>query len=244
MVHALPDVPRQIVAIGTIAYVGNHGGELLRPGATRAEVDPDLAAWTARVRAFAAVAYTTELARLRVRSEDKEAIAAFHWRGAPDEQAAAEAGSGARAWVLFILIVVYTFNFVDRQILGILIGPIKAELHLSDLQLGLLGGPAFTLSSMETSGVTALEIATEALRAGEIDVAIVGAVDFAGDVRRSGGYAVACRVCLELDDDRSAQVRRITGGGGPRMQNVFLRARIARRILQDPEVSLEWVEVV
>ena len=26
---------RQIVAIGTLAYVGNHGGELLRPGATR-----------------------------------------------------------------------------------------------------------------------------------------------------------------------------------------------------------------
>src|ERR1700752_4570563 len=33
---------RQIVAIGTIAYVGNHGGELLRPGAIRAEVDPQL----------------------------------------------------------------------------------------------------------------------------------------------------------------------------------------------------------
>src|SRR4051812_35795829 len=30
---------RQIVSIGTIAYVGNHGGELLRPGATRPEVD-------------------------------------------------------------------------------------------------------------------------------------------------------------------------------------------------------------
>ncbi len=27
---------RQIVAIGSIAYIGNHGGELLRPGATRA----------------------------------------------------------------------------------------------------------------------------------------------------------------------------------------------------------------
>src|SRR6266850_284578 len=45
---------RQIVAIGTIAYVGNHGGELLRPGATRPEVDPELAVWTARVREFAA----------------------------------------------------------------------------------------------------------------------------------------------------------------------------------------------
>jgi len=82
---------RQIVAIGTIAYIGNHGGELLRPGATRPEVDPDLAAWTARVREFAARAYTGQHQRMRVRNEDKDAIAAFHWRGAPDEEAAAEA---------------------------------------------------------------------------------------------------------------------------------------------------------
>jgi trehalose 6-phosphate phosphatase len=82
---------RQIVSIGTIAYVGNHGGELLRPGATRAEVDPELAAWTERVRRFAAGAFTAEHQRLRVRSEDKDAIAAFHWRGAPDEAAAAAA---------------------------------------------------------------------------------------------------------------------------------------------------------
>jgi trehalose 6-phosphate phosphatase len=82
-------VARQIVAIGSIAYIGNHGGELLRPGATRAELDPDLTAWSARVREFAARVYTPELQRARVRGEDKEAIAAFHWRGAPDEPAAA-----------------------------------------------------------------------------------------------------------------------------------------------------------
>jgi trehalose 6-phosphate phosphatase len=82
---------RQIVAIGSIAYVGNHGGELLRAGATQPEVDPELAAWTERVRAFSAAAYTPELQRLRVRGEDKRAIAAFHWRGAPDEDAAAAA---------------------------------------------------------------------------------------------------------------------------------------------------------
>jgi trehalose 6-phosphate phosphatase len=79
---------RQIVAIGTLAYVGNHGGELLRPGATRPEVDPELAAWTTRIRTFAARVLTPEHQRLRVRGEDKEAIAAFHWRGAPDEEAA------------------------------------------------------------------------------------------------------------------------------------------------------------
>jgi trehalose 6-phosphate phosphatase len=82
---------RQIVAIGTIAYIGNHGGELLRPGSIRPEVDGELAAWTERVKAFAARVYTPEHQRLRVRSEDKESIAAFHWRGAPDEEAAASA---------------------------------------------------------------------------------------------------------------------------------------------------------
>jgi trehalose 6-phosphate phosphatase len=82
---------RQIVAIGSIAYVGNHGGELLPAGAIRPELDPALEAWTARVRTFAARVYTGEHQRLRIRSEDKQAIAAFHWRGAPDEDAAAAA---------------------------------------------------------------------------------------------------------------------------------------------------------
>ncbi|WP_269715558.1 spinster family MFS transporter [Caulobacter sp. NIBR2454] len=48
-----------------------------------------------------------------------------------------------RAYVLFILVVVYTFNFLDRQILGILKEPIKADLGLTDTQLGLMGGVAF-----------------------------------------------------------------------------------------------------
>ena len=82
---------RQIVAIGTIAYIGNHGGELLRPRATRPEVDPELAAWTTRMRNFADQVFTSEHQRVRVRSEDKDAIVAFHWRGAPDEEAAAAA---------------------------------------------------------------------------------------------------------------------------------------------------------
>ena len=55
------------------------------------------------------------------------------------------AGKGYRAIVLAMLLLVYTFNFLDRQILGILAGPIKAELGLSDAQLGALGGIAFAL---------------------------------------------------------------------------------------------------
>ena len=50
-----------------------------------------------------------------------------------------------RSYVLVVLVIVYTFNFIDRQIVGILAVPIKAELHLSDSQLGLMGGLAFAL---------------------------------------------------------------------------------------------------
>lgn len=50
-----------------------------------------------------------------------------------------------RVAILAMLIVAYTFSFLDRQILGILAGPIKTELALSDTQLGLLGGFAFAI---------------------------------------------------------------------------------------------------
>src|SRR6202451_2773410 len=50
-----------------------------------------------------------------------------------------------RSYVLVVLVLVYTFNFIDRQIVGILAVPIKTELHLSDSQLGLMGGLAFAL---------------------------------------------------------------------------------------------------
>jgi MFS family permease len=50
-----------------------------------------------------------------------------------------------RGYVLFVLFLVYTLNFIDRQIIGILGVPIKAELGLTDLQMGLMGGLAFAL---------------------------------------------------------------------------------------------------
>lgn len=51
----------------------------------------------------------------------------------------------ARSYALGVLTVVYTFNFIDRQILSILVEPIKADLGFSNLQMGLLTGFAFAL---------------------------------------------------------------------------------------------------
>ena len=50
---------------------------------------------------------------------------------------------GVRHYVLGVLVVVYTFNFIDRQILSILLDPIKNELGLSDTAMGMLTGFAF-----------------------------------------------------------------------------------------------------
>ena len=51
--------------------------------------------------------------------------------------------NASRAYVLALLTLVYTFNHIDRQVLVILLEPIKADLKLDDAQLGLLTGLAF-----------------------------------------------------------------------------------------------------
>ncbi|PAL22531.1 MFS transporter [Sphingopyxis sp. GW247-27LB] len=70
------------------------------------------------------------------------------------ENPALAAGRGSRAagttaaqtrTMLWILLTVYIFNFLDRQIVNILAEPIKADLGLSDTELGLLAGPAFAV---------------------------------------------------------------------------------------------------
>ena len=50
-----------------------------------------------------------------------------------------------RGVALAMLFVVGTINFVDRQLLSVLVEPIRAELHLTDTQFGLLTGLAFAL---------------------------------------------------------------------------------------------------
>ena len=51
-------------------------------------LDPGIEDWVRRIHEFGREADTADLRRRRVRLEDKGAIVAFHWRGAPDEEAA------------------------------------------------------------------------------------------------------------------------------------------------------------
>jgi len=98
---------RAMVSIGTIAYVGSHGSELLSPGWTESVLDPALVQWVPKIEAFRREYDNTDLQRRRIRLEDKRAMLAFHWRGAPDERAAREAvdsiGASAQAAGLEVL---------------------------------------------------------------------------------------------------------------------------------------------
>lgn len=56
-----------------------------------------------------------------------------------------ESSGRNRHLVLAALLIAYALNYLDRQLVGVLAGPIKADLGLSDAQLGLLGGLAFAI---------------------------------------------------------------------------------------------------
>lgn len=48
-------------------------------------------------------------------------------------------------FIVGLLMLAYTLSFIDRQVLSLLIGPLKADLGLSDIQISLLQGVAFAL---------------------------------------------------------------------------------------------------
>lgn len=63
----------------------------------------------------------------------------------PVSSAPPQVGGPYAYYVLGVLFVVYIFNFIDRQILAILLQPIKEDLKISDTALGFLTGFAFAL---------------------------------------------------------------------------------------------------
>ena len=74
--------------------------------------------------------------------------------------------------VLAMLLLVYIFNFVDRQILAILAAPIQSELALSDSEMGLLGGVAFAIL-YSTLGVPLAVLADKTSRSWVITISLV-----------------------------------------------------------------------
>lgn len=77
-----------------------------------------------------------------------------------------------RAFVLGMLVVVYVFNFLDRQIVTILAEPIKNDLGLNDTQIGLMTGLAFALF-YTILGIPLARLADRANRVNIISIALV-----------------------------------------------------------------------
>lgn len=88
---------RRILGVEGIAYVGNHGYELLPPGADSPQPAPALAGHERDAPDFLARYGTVGLTDAGVRIEDKGAIIGLHWRGAPDEASAESAAALAAA---------------------------------------------------------------------------------------------------------------------------------------------------
>ncbi len=79
---------RRIVGLDELAYSGNHGFELLLPGDDEVRPDPSLDGHEGDAPRFVEGLDRSELDRVGVRTEDKGAIVALHWRGAENEGAA------------------------------------------------------------------------------------------------------------------------------------------------------------
>jgi trehalose 6-phosphate phosphatase len=79
---------RRLVGVDDIAYAGNHGLELLLPGADAPRFDPSLRGRESGAAEFVAGLDAAALARAGLRLEDKGPIQALHWRGAEPERPA------------------------------------------------------------------------------------------------------------------------------------------------------------
>jgi MFS family permease len=80
---------------------------------------------------------------------------------------------GYTHYVLGVLVTVYVFNFIDRQILAILAPSIKAELLLSDTQIGALSGVAFGIF-YATLGIPIARLADRYSRVNVIAISLSG----------------------------------------------------------------------
>jgi predicted MFS family arabinose efflux permease len=97
-------------------------------------------------------------------SATQSAMGARDLPGRSSQTRHARASRDGRTLTLVLLGAVFAVHFLDRQILAILIQPIKADLGLSDTALGLLSGLAFTVF-FSTVGLMIARLADRADRA-------------------------------------------------------------------------------
>jgi MFS family permease len=104
------------------------------------------------------------------------------------------ATGAARAWwTVALLSFLYVFSFIDRLVLALLVAPLRSDLGLNDLQLGLLFGPAFGLF-YATLG---LPLARFADRGNRRRLVIVGVMLW-GIATTASGFAATFAILVSL----------------------------------------------
>jgi acyl transferase domain-containing protein/3-hydroxymyristoyl/3-hydroxydecanoyl-(acyl carrier protein) dehydratase/1-acyl-sn-glycerol-3-phosphate acyltransferase len=105
-----------------------------------------------------------------------------------------------------------------------------------------LAGPAFTVSAEEESGITALHLAARALRAGEIDAALVGAVDLSHEPVHRAALAALGRSSAPGDAAVVLTLKRLTDArrdGDPVFATLDTSASVASLRLGDASEALD-----
>src|SRR5579863_10475929 len=74
-----------------------------------------------------------------------DAVAVGEIEAADETHVIAPASLGYRRFALWLLLLVYMVNFLDRQVVNIVAEPIKIELRLTDFEIGLMSGAAFAV---------------------------------------------------------------------------------------------------
>jgi len=106
-----------------------------------------------------------------------------------------------RWYVVWLLFVVYVLNFVDRQILIILMEPLRLEFGFSDRQLGLLGGLAFAVL-YSTLGIPIARLADRSNRVNIISVSIFvwSLATVLTGFARSFGHLLLARIAVGIGE--------------------------------------------
>jgi MFS family permease len=104
-------------------------------------------------------------------------------------------------YALGLLVFLYVINYIDRQVLAVLLEPIKQELHASDTAMGLLAGLAFALF-YTTAGVPIARLADRGSRRNVIvwGVVVWSAMTAACGLARSFAQLAVARVGVGIGE--------------------------------------------
>jgi MFS family permease len=116
--------------------------------------------------------------------------------------AASPSVSATRSWyAVGVLTLAYLFSYIDRQILSLMVGPIKRDLALSDTQFSLLAGLAFALF-YTLLGIPIARLADHRSRRGLIaaGIALWSLATAAGGLARNFAHLFTARVAVGVGE--------------------------------------------